>query len=229
MTENYARIQAAITREQKFKELFNVDKGLATDLMFAQDLCRGIVEEASPLDSPNLNRLLASVSTPFVKQFVADQNEKTKERLAANKLKTGYAVNLAPSVEADKLFDVMIEKFKGKVVFVDFWATWCGPCRSGIERMKPLKEEMAGKDIVFLYITGPSSPEGTWNNMIPDIGGEHYRVSADEWNTICGKFNVSGIPHYVLVDKNGVVAKNNGMPSHDLNAMKKMFEEFMDK
>lgn len=223
------RLQTSKNRENKFKELFNVDKGLATDLMYAQDLCRGIVEEASPLDSPNLNRLLASVSTPFIKQFVADQNEKTKERLAANKLKTGYAVNLAPSVEADKLFDTMIEKFKGKVVFVDFWATWCGPCRSGIERMKPLKEEMAGKDIVFLYITGPSSPEGTWNNMIPDIGGEHYRVNTDEWNTICGKFNISGIPHYALVDKNGVVAKNDGMPEHDLNAMKKMFEEFMAK
>jgi thiol-disulfide isomerase/thioredoxin len=229
LTEDYSKIEDAKIREHKFKELFNVDKGLATDIMYAQDLCRGIVEEATPVEAQSLNRMLALVSTPFIKEFVANQNEKTKERLAANKMKTGYAVNLAPSVEADKLFDAMLEKFKGKVVFVDFWATWCGPCRSGIERMKPLKEEMAGKDIVFLYITGPSSPEATWSNMIPDIGGEHYRVNTDEWNTICGKFNISGIPHYALVDKNGVVAKNNGMPEHDLNAMKKMFEEFMAK
>ena len=88
---------------------------------------------------------------------------------------------------------------------------------------------MTGKDIVFLYITGPSSPEGTWNNMIPDIKGEHYRVNADEWNTLSAKFNISGIPHCVLVDKEGVVAKNNGMPSYDLNAMKKIFEEFLSK
>jgi hypothetical protein len=88
---------------------------------------------------------------------------------------------------------------------------------------------MEGKNIVFVYITGPSSPETTWKNMITDIKGEHFRVNADEWNTLCGKFNISGIPHYVLVDKKGVVAKNNGMPSYDLNAMKTLFEEFIAK
>jgi thiol-disulfide isomerase/thioredoxin len=216
-------------RDEKMKQLFGIEKGLASDIMYAQDLCRGIVEEASPMETEALKRKLKSISTPFIAEYVISQNEQTKAQLETNKLKTGYAVNIAPNVEADKLFDAMLEKFKGKVVFVDFWATWCGPCRSGIERIKPLKEEMEGKDIVFLYITGPSSPEGTWNNMIPDIKGEHYRVNADEWNTICGKFNISGIPHYALVDKNGMVAKNDGMPEYDLNAMKKMFEEFMAK
>jgi thiol-disulfide isomerase/thioredoxin len=217
------------TRNEKLQRLFNVEKGLASDIMYAQDLCRGIVEEATPMETEALKKQLTPITTPFIAEYVLTQNEVTKAKLAANKLKTGYAVNMAPSVEADKLFDAMLSKYKGKVVFVDFWATWCSPCRSGIERIKPLKEEMAGKDIVFLYITGPSSPEGTWNNMIPDIKGEHYRVNADEWNTICGKFNISGIPHYVLVDKEGVVAKNNGMPSYDLDAMKKVFEEFMAK
>jgi len=229
LIQDQRKKKAIDARNEKLQRLFNVEKGLASDIMYAQDLCRGIVEEATPMETEVLKKRVTPISSPFIAEYVLAQNEVTKAKLAANKLKTGYAVNMAPSVEADKLFDAMLSKYKGKVVFVDFWATWCGPCRSGIERIKPLKEEMAGKDIVFLYITGPSSPEGTWNNMIPDIKGEHYRVNADEWNTICGKFNISGIPHYVLVDKEGVVAKNNGMPSYDLNAMKKVFEEFMAK
>jgi thiol-disulfide isomerase/thioredoxin len=216
-------------RNEKLKQLFNVEKGLASDIMYAQDLCRSIVEEATPMETGALKKQLKPITTPFISEYILSQNELTKAKIETNKLKTGYAVNITPSVEADKLFDAMIGKFKGKVIFVDFWATWCGPCRSGIERIKPLKEELAGKDIVFLYITGPSSPEGTWNNMIPDIKGEHYRVNGDEWNTLCGKFNVTGIPHYVLVDKEGVVAKNNGMPSYDLSALKAMLEEFMAK
>jgi hypothetical protein len=65
--------------------------------------------------------------------------------------------------------------------------------------------------------------------MITDIKGEHFKLTRDEWNVLSAKFGISGIPHYVLVDKNGVVAKNNGMPNHDNNAMKHLFEEFMNK
>jgi thiol-disulfide isomerase/thioredoxin len=107
------------------------------------------------------------------------------------------------------LFDEIIKKYKGKVVYVDFWATWCSPCRSGIEQIKPLKEELVGENIAFVYITGPSSPKGTWANMIPDIKGEHYRVSSDEWNYLGSKFNITGIPHYMLVGKNGEMINPN--------------------
>lgn len=216
-------------RNERLKALFGVEKGFAADVMFAQDVSRSIIEEVSPMDINDLKIRLASITTPFISDYIVKANEATKQKLEANKLKTGYNVNITPSVEADKLFDAMLSKFKGKAVFVDFWATWCGPCRSGMEQMKPLKEELEGKNIVFVYITNQTSPEGTWKNMITEIKGEHYRVSSDEWNILTGKFNISGIPHYVLVDKNGVVAKNNGMPSHDLIAMKKLFEEFMAK
>jgi len=98
-----------------------------------------------------------------------------------------------------------MEKYKGKVVYVDFWATWCAPCRSGIERIKPLKDEMAAENVAFVYITNQTSPKTAYDNMIPTIKGEHYRVSADEWNVLCGMFKISGIPHYVLVGKDGKV------------------------
>ena len=45
--------------------------------------------------------------------------------------------------------------------------------------------------------------------MIPTIKGEHYRLSADEWNLLCGKFNISGIPHYMLVGKDGNIINPN--------------------
>ena len=122
----------------------------------------------------------------------------------------------------------MIEKFKGKVVYVDFWATWCGPCKSGISKIAPLKEEMKNDNVVFLYVTNQTSPEGTWKNAIADIKGEHYRVSNDEWNYLTQKFNISGIPHYTLVDKQGNVV-NPKLRHMDNTGLKSMLMKELNK
>lgn len=122
----------------------------------------------------------------------------------------------------------MMAKFKGKVAYVDFWASWCGPCRSGIERVKSLKEELKDEEVVFVYITNQSTPEKTWENMIPDIKGEHFRVSTDEWNFLSEKFNISGIPHYVLVDKTGHVVEPK-MGYHANEALKNKLLEHINK
>jgi thiol-disulfide isomerase/thioredoxin len=121
-----------------------------------------------------------------------------------------------------------MKKYKGNVVFVDFWATWCGPCRSGMEKIKPLKEELKHEKIKFVYLTNPTSPKSTWETMIPDIDGEHYYLTQDEWNTITARFKVSGIPHYVLVDKTGKVANEKVYFASSNVELKKLFEPYLE-
>jgi len=197
------------SREESLKNIFNVQPGLGSDIMLAQDNCRNILEELSPVSPKKLQTIQQQFVTPFIADYIEVCNNQAIAKLEANKKKTGFVVNGTPKTEADKIFDAIIKKYKGKVIYVDFWATWCGPCRSGIEQIKPLKEELAGKDIVFVYITNPTSPQSTWSNMIPDIKGEHYRVSNDEWNFLSAMFNFSGIPHYVLVGKTGEIINPN--------------------
>lgn len=210
----------------KLKDVFGVKESYVFDVFTLQKKSGDLERNFIPYSVNQLKWIQGKIKNPFLSNYIVYENEKLKNKLEANKTKTGFTVNQLKKSAGDELFDSMIAKFKGKVVYVDFWATWCGPCKQGIQEIAPLKEEMKDKDAVFLYITGETSPLKTWENSIPDIKGEHYRVTADEWNYLTQKFNISGIPHYVLVNKNGeVVNPNLGHNSNE--GLKKILEKQM--
>ena len=106
-------------------------------------------------------------------------------------------------VAPENILQTILDKYKGKAVVIDIWATWCGPCRAGHQAMKPMKEEMKGKNIQFVYITSPTSPLNTWQEMIKEIDGDHYYLTKEQYSYILNKYESEGIPTYAIYDKNG--------------------------
>ena len=205
----YVSTKMIENRITKIDSYFGQNTYWTVDLLKSEIYSRRIISELSPFSNAELEEVLHTINDSLAKKYLVYENERIIKKLENNKNATGYVLNETPNTEADKVFDAIISKYKGKVVFVDFWATWCAPCLSGIKKMVPLKEELENEDIVFLFITDQSSPEETYNNMIPTIKGEHYRVSTDEWNYLKIKFKISGIPHYSIVNKEGKVVENN--------------------
>jgi thiol-disulfide isomerase/thioredoxin len=119
-------------------------------------------------------------------------------------------------IAPEDILPAILSKYKGKAVLIDVWATWCGPCRMGHKLMAPLKEELKGKDIQFVYITSPTSPLATWQEMIKDIDGDHYYLTKEQYNYILEKYESQGIPTYAIYDTEGQQTfKNIGFPGLD--------------
>ena len=120
-------------------------------------------------------------------------------------------------VAPKNILQTILDNYKGKAVLIDMWATWCGPCRAGHKTMAPLKEELKGRNIKFVYITSPSSPPTTWQKMIKDIDGDHYYLTEEQNHYILSHYESSGIPTYAIYDTKGhQTYKSIGFPGNDV-------------
>ena len=100
---------------------------------------------------------------------------------------------------------VSLSQFKGKVVLMDFWASWCGPCIADLETLRKIKEQMAAQPVVFLNVSLDEN-EGAWKRAIAkhQIQGVHVRSDGQ----VTQAYNVSVIPRYYLVDPQGLIVED---------------------
>ena len=197
-------------------QVYGTDKGMIFDLLAAQRLAKPI-SEFRLLTPQQLKE--AEKLQPVLRDAVLDMNKQLKAKIEANKKKSGYKVDRVhiSNIPADEVFNAITSAYRGKVLFIDIWATWCGPCKDAMKKTEPVKKEYAGKDVVFIYLAGENSPEATWKQMIPDIKGEHYRLTQEQWDVVGKQLGVNGVPSYVLVDKEGVIKHFSvGFPGVDV-------------
>ena len=89
------------------------------------------------------------------------------------------------------------------MILIDFWGTWCGPCRQAIKDFKENHEKLSQKGLVTIYVTDELSSEAVWKNMATGIPGVHYRIEETLSNEIFSQYGLTGWPSYLIIDKNG--------------------------
>ncbi|WP_430815644.1 TlpA family protein disulfide reductase [Carboxylicivirga sp. RSCT41] len=100
---------------------------------------------------------------------------------------------------------VMLSDFKGKFVYFDVWATWCGPCKAEIPYLAKLVEEFKNEERLEIISISVDSSHKAWVEMIEDDQPEWKQfIVKDAFNSALAKqYNISGIPQFVLIDADG--------------------------
>jgi len=103
---------------------------------------------------------------------------------------------------------VSLSDFKGKIVYLDVWASWCGPCRREIPAAKELEKQMHGKDVVFLCVS-VDGDEAAWKKIVKEkeLTGVHIHSKGDFESEMAKLYNIRSIPSYMIIDRNGKIWK----------------------
>ena len=146
------------------------------------------------------------------------------------------AASLRPSTDVENMSDgeailqKIIEPYKGRIIFLDVWGTWCGPCKAALKESHKLKETLKDYDIVYLYLANRSSDE-SWKNVIKEynLTGNncvHYNLPEDQQSAIEHYLNVNAFPTYKLIDRMGNIHDYDWIRANDANHLKETIAKF---
>ncbi|ALM48966.1 thioredoxin [Flavobacterium psychrophilum] len=199
------------------QEAFGEKIGKVTDPAEQTKLINDFLTKSeSDLKDPALDLTFRTVLT----QQLAGQ----KQQIAAEAEQAAKAAKMigqpSPSFayENFKGGTTKLEDFKGKYVYIDMWATWCGPCRQEIPFLQKVEEKYHGKKIEFVSISiDQVKDHEKWKKMVTEksLGGVQLFADKDWSSSFAQAFGVTSIPRFILIGPDGKVVDANAKRPSD--------------
>ena len=198
---------------ENIKKFISEVNALKSDNIRA-DLAKGTLQLISP--SSTVNKEIFD----FINKNVTDEKVKEAAKKAydvATKLTSGSPSPKFSNYENFNGGTTSLDDFKGKVTYIDIWATWCLPCRGEIPALKELEKKFHGKDVAFVSISIDQNKD-EWKEFVKseDLKGVQLFAENAFESQFIQDYGIRQIPTFIIIDKEGkIVNADAPRPSSD--------------
>ena len=201
------------------------------DIIITQELYFRNIKNYDTLTNCMIQFFEENVKMPAAKSFMKAHQERLlalQRGDLSNAASIKSAEDVANMTDGEKMLRKIIEPYKGKIILLDVWGTWCAPCKEALSHSQEEYERLKDYDIVYMYLANRSSDEA-WKSVIKkyNVVGDnvvHYNLPKDQQQAIEHFIGVKAFPTYKLIDRDGNVLDVNADP-RDLEALARLLEK----
>ncbi len=189
--------------EMDLEALFDADEAT-----FKEALAKKKANDISMIDGKGFDETLVKMLRPSFDQEEKFLLDYYNQKVAAKKME-GIA---SPSFDYEnhKGGKTKLEDLRGKYVYIDVWATWCGPCIAEIPHLKKVEEKYHGKNIEFVSISVDTEKDyEKWKKMVvsKELGGIQLFADKNWTSDFIKAYGINAIPRFILIGPDGKVIK----------------------
>lgn len=192
-----------------YSTLDYIDDPLLEQMVLTEILYQSLETSNTKIFNRYKSKISEIITEPYLREPLFDLYNQTIKNFDNPKQASNTILKKLDGYNVEAEIKEIIAINDGKVIYMDCWATWCGPCIAEFQNSKELMKEYKTDQVAFIFIC-LDSEEKNWKATLSkhSLGGQHYFLTKDQSSEFRNAFNIRGVPHYILFDTNGNISQN---------------------
>jgi thiol-disulfide isomerase/thioredoxin len=186
-----------------------------------------------------MENIAESFSGSDIQTYLEKYKQITHDTIKSNYITSKYQLDfstadnllLSDTSGVQTTFQKILEQHRGKVIYIDFWASWCAPCQRLMPAANELRKTYHNKEVSFIYLAKNDKPIA-WKKAVKKFAspypGEHYFIENGRVAESLKDLSITSIPHFLLYDKTGKIVHKNA-PGPETEEIKKLLNKHIQE